>query len=143
MAYKGTDLGNLAVPRASYAFKTVASLVLLEQGIGVVVAGPGQLGPASCFKAEGQGVPEVLRSQVRTAHGLGYKKAVKSQRKTLLFPGWTREINPTPAQRPSDNPDQKAPLERGFITRPRRGVLPGVVRAPSQSWQTRTQSCAP
>ncbi len=48
----------------------IARLVALEQGIGVVAAGPGQLGPIAGLAAEGQGVLEVGRRLVQVARGL-------------------------------------------------------------------------
>ena len=49
---------------------SVARFVPLEQGIGVVAAGPGQLGPVAP-SAEGQGFLEVDRRLVKVAHGVG------------------------------------------------------------------------
>ncbi len=46
-------------------------LVALEQRVGVVAAGPGQLGTEAPFAAEGQGFLEVDRRLVKFAHGVG------------------------------------------------------------------------
>ena len=41
----------------------------LEQGVGIVAAGPGKLGPLACFAAEGHAVLEVLCDLVIVTQG--------------------------------------------------------------------------
>ena len=55
--------------------------VSIAQGIRVVAAGPGQLGPVARFAAEGQGIFPVLSGLVQVTHGLGQKtkEAVNSE----------------------------------------------------------------
>ena len=49
----------------------VSYSVTLQQGTGIVMAGPGHLGPVAGLAAERQGVLEMRQGLVQVTHGLG------------------------------------------------------------------------
>ena len=53
-----------------YGLGAVSFAVTLTEGVGVVAAGPGQLGPVARLAAEGQRILKVTRCLVQVSRGL-------------------------------------------------------------------------